>query len=805
MPEFRHAAVVTVAVAGNPNAGKTTLFNLLTGSNQTVGNYPGVTVEKKEGWAHWKGQDLRLTDLPGTYSLTAYSQEEVVARDAILDGRPDVVLDVVDASNLERNLYLAMQLAEIGCPLVVALNMHDVARQRGLCLDLARLSRWLGVPVVPTVGHRGEGREELLEALVQVAGGTLPSQPQPAPYGPRLEQAVAALTATIVTDAALAAAAPPRWLAVKLLEEDAKAIERVQHSATAPEPILAAARQQVDRCIHDEGEDPASLIAEQRYGQAAGIVRGCVTVADHGATLTDAIDTIVCNRYLGFIIVALVVFVAFKLTFQLADGWAYVPWFDGWTTPVGACAWLFDELLPRATAHLAEGPLRSLLEDGLIAGVGGVMSFVPLIFFMFLVLAAIEDSGYVARIAFVLDRILRSFGLQGKSILALIVSGGIAGGCAVPGVMATRTLREEKDRLVTMLVAPLMNCGAKMPVFAMIIAGFFTRWKGEMMWLLAGLSWLFALGAAFVLRRFVIRGDQTPFVMELPPYHLPMLRHILRSALERSWMYIRKAGTIILAISILLWAAMVLPGLDPAPYEARRQAVAAALQTTLDPGPATTLVATADEAAALLELAQRRRAGESAAATAATDDLIPELAALLEQALPDPADGEADACPLPPAAQALRQALEAMDQIEHDQRADQLRHSLAGRLGRACEPIVATAGFEWRDTIALFGGLAAKEVILSTLGMAYNTDRARGTAAADSDLGSALRRAHWSPLRAFAFLLFVMLYAPCAATVVAIGRESGSWKWAAFSVLYSTGLAWLVATLVYQVGTRLGL
>ncbi|NLF16194.1 MAG: ferrous iron transport protein B [Lentisphaerae bacterium] len=803
MPEFRHASVVTVAVAGNPNAGKTTLFNLLTGSNQTVGNYPGVTVEKKEGWAHWKDQALRLTDLPGTYSLTAYSQEEVVARDAILDGRPDVVLDVVDASNLERNLYLAMQLAEIGCPLVIALNMHDVAVQRGLRLDLSRLSRWLGVPVVPTVGHRGEGREELLEALVQVARGAVPSTPQPAPYGARLDEAVDALSTAIAADAGLAAAAPPRWLAVKLLEEDAKAVERVQQSAAAPEPILTAARQRVDRFIHEEGEDPASLIAERRYGQAAGIVRGCVTVADHGATLTDAVDTIVCNRYLGFIIVALVVFIAFKLTFQLADGWTYVPWFDGWTTPVGACTWFFEELLPRATAHLADGPLRSLLEHGLIAGVGGVMSFVPLIFFMFLVLAAIEDSGYVARIAFVLDRILRSFGLQGKSILALIVSGGIAGGCAVPGVMATRTLREEKDRLVTMLVAPLMNCGAKMPVFAMIIAGFFSRWKGEMMWFLAALSWVFALGAAFVLRRFVVRGEQTPFVMELPPYHLPVLRHILRSALERSWMYIRKAGTIILAVSILLWAAMVLPRLDPAPYDARRLAVAEALQADIARGPADTLVATADEAAALLEMAQRRRAGEAVAA--APDDLTPDLAALLEQALPGPADAAVDDATLPAAALALRHGLEAMDQIERDQQADQLRNSLAGRLGRACAPAAALAGFEWRDTIALFGGLAAKEVILSTLGMAYSMDRVHTDGEGEIDLGSALRQAHWSPLRAFAFLVFVMLYAPCAATVVAIGRESGSWRWAAFSVLYSTGLAWIMATLVYQVGIRIGL
>jgi ferrous iron transport protein B len=796
--------VVTVAVAGNPNAGKTTLFNLLTGSNQTVGNYPGVTVEKTEGWAQWRDVRLCLIDLPGTYSLTAYSLEEVVARAAIVEERPDVVLHVVDASNLERNLYLALQVAEMGRPLVLALNMHDIAVQRGIDVDTAKLGQWLGVPVVATVGHRGGGREELLDTLVRVACGQIVARPLSVTYGPLLEPAIAELAGVIAADPPLAAALPVRWLAVKLLEEDAKAGERVRDTAAAPGVVMEAARRLASGVAAQEGEAPASLIAEHRYGHAAGIVRGCVTVSDRGATLTEAIDTIVCNRLFGFFFVALVVFLAFKVTFLLADGLRYVPWVNGWTTPVGVFAWVFDEFLPLLTAGLSPGPLKSLIDHGIIAGVGGVMGFVPLIFFMFLVLAAIEDSGYVARIAFVLDRVLRVFGLQGKSILAMIVSGGIAGGCAVPGVMATRTLREEKDRLTTMLVVPFMNCGAKMPVFAMLIAAFFARWQSEMMWLLAALSWVFALGMAFCLRRTVARGEQTPFVMELPPYHLPVLRHILRSATERSILYVRKAGTVILGVSILLWALMYLPRLDPTPFARQHQAATAAALGALAATPYGALRAAAG-IEAVGGLVRQVQQGLSAAERLRLQGEQPERLVLAEVAA---GVRPAATTPVREAAGVVREYVERTDRIVSEQRSAQLQHSCAGRLGQALQPVAALAGFDWRDTIALLGGLAAKEVVLGTLSMTYSMGDPHGPADRNRtfNLAAALRAdPGWTPLRAFALLLFVMLYAPCMATLVTIGRESGSWKWAVFSAGYSTALAWGVATVVYQVGSALGL
>jgi ferrous iron transport protein B len=513
----------------------------------------------------------------------------------------------------------------------------------------------------------------------------------------------------------------------------------VLREAAAPTALLALADQLADQVERRHNEEPAVLVAEHRYGYAAGIVRDCVTIHDHGRSLTDAIDTIVCHRGLGFLFVGLVVFVSFKLTFFVADGANWIPWFGGWRSPVGVSAWVFDEWLPTLVAGMAEGPLKSMLLDGIIAGVGGVMGFVPLIFVMFLMLGIIEDSGYIARIAFVLDRVLRAFGLQGKSILAMIVSGGIAGGCAVPGVMATRTLREEKDRLVTMLVVPFMNCGAKMPVFAVLIAAFFSNYRGEMLWLLALLSWVFALLAALILRRFVIKGEQTPFVMELPPYHLPTVRNVLLIALERSWMYLKKAGTVILAVSIVLWAMMFFPRQDTAAFDTRR----ATLESQLAASP-----------------------------EASSGDLEQQLAAL---------DGEV--------------------------REFQIEHSLAGRFGRGLEPVSRLAGMGWRENISLLGGFAAKEVIVSTMGMAYSLGEieADENVSEDMPLVTALRADDsWNPLRGFALIVFVMLYAPCLVTVAAIWRESGSWKWALFSVVYSTALAFVMATLIYQTGLHLG-
>lgn len=704
-------STAVVALSGNPNAGKTSIFNALTGAFQHVSNYPGVTVAIKEGMAHHAGRAYSIVDLPGIYSLTAYSQEEMVARNFILDGEAHVVVDVLDASNLERNLYLAAQLLEMRIPMVLALNMMDVARKRGIEIDAQALSRRIGVPVVVTAGHRSEGMDDLLAACSEAIAAGPPQAIRMVDYGHEVEEAIGRLTDAVARSEALAARYAPRWLAVKLIEGDESVREIVRQLGAAGLLEQAqAAIQAIERHYH---EDAATVVAERRYGFAAGAARECVRPTGEARQhVTDRIDAIVCHRVLGPILLVGVVAALFVWVFKISDEWAWIPWFGGWLSPTGWMAWCFEEIALLAAPIEAEAPvLHSLIANALIGGVGGVMQFVPLIFVMFLFIAALEDTGYVARVAFILDRVLHMFGMQGKSILAMIVSGGLgAGGCAVPGVMATRTLREERDRLVTMLVVPFMNCGAKMPVYAMLIAAFFPEHRTPVMLVLWALSWAVALSAAWFLRHYVIRGEQTPFVMELPPYHVPVLRSVVLHAWDRTWMYVRKAGTIILAISIVMWALMYFPRL--------------------------------------------------------------------------PEDG-------------------ADFQSPNERAAAGLAYSFAGRLGLAMAPVSQLAGFEWQTNIALIGGFAAKEVVVGTLGTSYSMGEIEAKEAAPLSE----RLAHdpdWNPLRAFALMIFVMIYAPCLVTMAAIRRESGSWKWALFSTAFNTTIAFALAVLVFQAGRALG-
>lgn len=714
-----------IAIAGNPNAGKTSLFNHLTGTFQSVGNYPGVTVECKEGVARLDGRRIRVVDLPGTYSLTAYSQEELVARDFIIEQGPDLVVDVLDASNLERHLYLAIQIMEMGAPLILALNMVDVAAHRGIAVDHAKLSELLGIPVVPTVGNKGVGVRELLQQCLDALDGKLSVAPRPVTYGHEVDEEVDKLAELLSSVPSLPARYRPRWLAVKLLEQDAEVEKKVAELADAEaDHMLKAAAKAIKAIEQHCGDDCATVIAERRYGYASGIMKECLILTGQARQLvTDRIDTLVCNRFLGPVILVAVVAALFFSVFKISTEWAWIPWFGGWYAPVAWVEWFFDQLAGAISGLEARAPvLHSLLNDAVIAGVGGVLGFMPLIFTMFFLISALEDSGYIARVAFILDRVLQTFGLQGKSILALIVSGGLgAGGCAVPGVMATRTLREEKDRLITMLVVPFMNCGAKLTVYAMLIAAFFPRHRTEMMLLMWAISWAVALAAAWVLRKFVIRGEQTPFVMELPPYHMPLLRSMLIHTWDRTWLYVKKAGTVILAINILFWALMYFP--------------------------------------------RPPDGGDSQAPGGG-----PRVAAVTEE----------------------------------ERAAGALSHSFAGRFGRALEPVTQWAGFDWRTNISLMGGFMAKEVIVGTMGTAL----AMGDVDPDRPESLSQQLAQdpaWNPLKGFVLMVFVMMYAPCFASMAVIRRESGSWKWALFSTAYSTGIAFVLAVVIYQSGLALGL
>ncbi len=722
---------VKLALTGNPNAGKTTLFNAITGTHQHVGNYPGITVDKKEGTARLGEYYFHCVDLPGTYSLTAYSQEELVARNQLIENPPDVVIDIINSSALERNLYLAVQIMEMGMPLLLALNMMDEAKAQGISIDKEELSRRLGIPVVETIGRTGVGVEEMLvKAAVFAEGQKGKNKPLYISYGPDLDPALEEMTRCIEKEGFLTNKYPARWLALKYLEQDEEIWEMGKGTGSLAKILEEKAKTVSEHCEKTLSASADAIIADYRYGYIASALRGIFSRDPKKSRLelSDNLDKILTHKIAGPLIMLSVLYLVYWGTFLIGE------------YPMGWLESFFGFLADRATNLMPEGLLQSLMVSGVIDGVGGVMSFVPLIMIMFLFISFLEDSGYMARIAYMLDRVLRMFGLHGCSVMPFIVSGGIAGGCAVPGIMATRTLRSPKEKLATLLTAPFMNCGAKVPVMLLLAGTFFQKHQALVMFLATLTGWVSALFVAKILRTILIKGTNTPFVMELPPYRLPTLQGMLIHTWNRTWQYIKKAGTIILAISILLWVLMTFPRLSE-----EQETVFINKQ-------------------AQLENTLARIPEASPQAKEITNHI-----ALNEYALQEAA----------------------------------LRNSFAGRLGTSMETISLSAGFDWRTNIALIGGFAAKEVIVSTLGTAYSLGEV------DVEEPESLSKKlaadpSFTSITAVALMLFVMLYAPCFVTVVAIAREAGSWKWAAFSVVFNTGFAFVVATGVYQAGRAFG-
>jgi ferrous iron transport protein B len=553
---------IVVALAGNPNSGKTTIFNNLTGARQHVGNYPGVTVERKEGQREHNGIEMNIVDLPGTYSLTAYSAEELVARNFIVDEKPDVVVDIIDSSNLERNLYLTVQLMETGAPLILAFNMSDEARARGYEFDLKKLSRFFAAPVVKTVGHKGEGMDELLDAVVAVAANKTAAQADHLiNYGHEIEDEIARIE-RLLDHSALTERYGARWLAVKLLERDKEVRAKIDSAGIDEQVDKSAAH--IEKVL---GEAPEISIATGRYGFISGACQEAVhSTIEIRHTMSDRIDAVVTNRLLGIPIFLGLMYLVFSLTFTLgAPPMDWIEKFFGWSGRIISGWW------PTGSESL----LKSLLVDGIIGGVGGVIVFLPNILLLFLAISILEDSGYMARAAFIMDRLMHKIGLHGKSFIPMLIGFG----CSVPAIMATRTLENRRDRLTTMLVTPLMSCGARLPIYALIIPAFFPKaWHGPMLWTIYVIGILLAVVSAKVLRSTIFRGESVPFVMELPPYRMPTTKGVLIHMWERGRLYLRKAGTIILGISILLWAMTTFPGLpdnEAARFESERQAVQA--------------------------------------------------------------------------------------------------------------------------------------------------------------------------------------------------------------------------------------
>ena len=785
---------LTIALAGNPNSGKTTLFNAITGARQHIANYPGVTVEKKSGRVIHQGYDIEVVDLPGTYSLTAYSMEEIVARDFLVKERPDLVVDIVDASNLDRNLYLTMQFKELGVPLLIALNMMDEAASRGIAIDLEALSRMLGVAVVPTVARSNQGIGDLLNKVVELAEKPKEWNPGILSYGRDVDQSLQDIETVIRRSRTYDKNYSPGWLALKCLEGDRQILSLIQSDEAASREIEAIRTKVYKHTMNTLEEEPEGIIADHRYGFIAGITKKAVKrKIESRLNVSDRIDKVLTNRIVGPLVMLAILYVIYEFTF-----WAT-------KTPVEFMENFFGGVRQVVAGFLPEGNLRSLIVSGIIDGVGGVLGFVPLIMFMFLAIAILEDSGYMARIAFMLDRVLRWFGLHGNSVMALLIGGGISGGCAVPGIMATRTLRDPKERIATLLVVPFMNCGAKLPIFGMLTAAFFSTDQARMLFAFTLLSWGFALLAAKLIRSTVLKGPTTPFVMELPPYRMPTIRGLLIHAWERTWQYMKKAGTIILGVSIVLWAMMTFPGLsreESKRFENERLRMKANFLALPEVrGQVRNESALADLDKFFSEYRKGAKKDPSSLKKLADQPLWPvvqETLALIEGPR-EPGKREHSALPLASAYAEYRQ--KGME-ISNRQNEAALQNTVAGRLGRLLERVTGAIGFDYRINVALMGGFVAKEVIVSTLGTAYSLG---SVDAGESSLvsGKLRRDPRWTPLRAFTLILFTMLYVPCFATLVVIRKES-SLKWVGFSVAFNLVVAYAISFAVYQGGKALG-
>lgn len=809
---MENAAKIKIALAGNPNCGKTTIFNNITGAKQHVGNYPGVTVEKKEGHRTFNGKDLLFVDLPGTYSLTARSLDEVVARNVIINEKPDIIVNVLDASNLERNLYLAAQLVELGRPMVIALNMMDIADRMGIKIDFKKLGQQLGAVVVPLVGSKNIGTKELLDAISGTQTKDLVNAK--VDYGPDVEPAIANLTDAIEKMGIIKY--PVRWLAVKLLENDSDAVEKVR-AMEGTQSILALASTLRDSLTSKIDLD--FYFAQCRYQFATDVFNKSIINVGSSDSLSDKIDSVLTHRYLGIPIFLGLMWLMFVVVINVG---AYPQgWLDTGFSMLGD--WCSDVI--------EDDQLRSLVVDGVISGVGSVLSFVPLIVLLYLFISLLEDTGYMARAAFLIDRAMRALGLHGKSFIPMILGFG----CNVPGIMAARTLDNEKDRLVTILACPFMSCGARLPVYTLLIAAFFgaSGHGGTVLFGIYLLGIVISICVALVLRHTTFKGEQEPFVMEMPPYHIPTLKGVLMHMWERTVLYLKKAGTFILGASVLVWFLTAYPvDVDYSQdFDAAKDQVTAEMEqkqsdilqsyglSAIEDNDALnemyeSMVAAADEAAdeADENEADTGNALNPAAALSSVEDQVKDsenaednlfmgkypqsFADLQEQ---NPAVF-AQALPL---FDAKADADDETSKLEDQQNAEKLEQSYAARLGHFVEPVIAPLGFDWKIGVGLIACTAAKEVMVSTLGTIYSVG---GDDTHESGLVAYLRDdPDFNQAVALSLMVFVLLYMPCVAAMAVIKRETGSWKMLLASNGMCLVLSYVLAFVTYHLALMAGL
>lgn len=715
--------IIKVALVGNPNAGKTSLFNIASGAHEHVGNYGGVTVDSKEGKFKHGGYVFRILDLPGTYSLSAYTPEELYVRKHIVEDRPDVIINIVAASNLERNLYLTTELIDMEAPVVIALNMYDELQDAGSEFDYQALSKMIGIPMVPTVAKSGIGIEDLFDAVIRVYEDKEPVVKRVhVYYGNTVENAISKLKILLEKQINYTLLFPRRYIAVKLIEKD-KDIEKYVSTFANEEKLLALRDSEVKNIEETLKEDTESVLTNARYGFVAGGLKQTLKEKTNESDITRIIDAVVTNKYIGFPLFFFFMWVMFECTFRL--GGYPMEWIESGVTYIGD---LVRGIMP-------DGMLKDLVVDGIIGGVGGVIVFLPNILILYAFISFMEDSGYMARAAFIMDKVMHKMGLHGKSFIPLVMGFG----CNVPAILATRTIESRNSRMVTMLVNPFMSCSARLPVYLLFVGVFFKSYASLVLFGLYFTGILLAVISARLFKKFLFPKEDTPFVMELPPYRMPTLKAVTIHMWDKSQQYLKKMGGVILIASIIIWF------LGYFPQDKEREALF-------------------DAKVADVELQYENKVvGED-------------------------------------------QKNEQIGQIEDQRNIVHQENSYIGRVGKTIEPVMRPLGFDWKISVSLLSGMAAKEVVVSTLGVLYtgNSDnqetleaRLLSETKADSSTPT------FTPLVVVSLLLFVLIYFPCVATIAAIKEESGSWKWGVFSVIYTTLLAWIVSFMVYQIGNML--
>ncbi len=789
---------IAVALAGQQNAGKSTTFNMLTGARQHVANYPGVTVDKKYGYYRDDQGSVQTIDLPGTYSLTAFSLEERVARDYLLNEKPDVVVNVVDASNLRRSLHLTLQIMEMQLPTILAVNMMDIARGRGLQIDCEVLGQRLGFPAIATVGRKGEGKKELQQAIRGAVG-------QPVPktllhYG-ELESDLSALVSVITSYESLQSL-PPRWLALKLLEKDSIAIELVQKALQPDQAdaLISQAQQRSHAFLEKHQLDVTDHVIACREQKVRALLDGVLTGGDHSRPiLTDRIDRVLLHRWGAPLFLVATVF----LIYQIAIVWGYELTKYTWPFLAG-----FRELVAGVLpdAGFLVDPYTRALGLWLVDSANTLLNYVPIFLILFALIAILEDSGYMARIAFILDKILHRFGMHGQSTLPLILGGVFAGGCAVPGVMATKGIPDNRARMATILTVPFMNCLAKVPLYTLLLGIFFVEHRSLMMFYIATMTIVFALLVSKLLTKTVLRAQETaPFVMELPAYHVPTLRGVLQRSFERTWMYIKKVGFIVVAVAVVVFTLLQFPGLPDerkAHFEVSGQQAVLSFQQAMDGNPYAQ-VAQGQNLVSLLnyynDFKRAKLNASGADASRAVNETFearnPEFFIFVKASKGDKAAREAG--------RALKQLASASKSLRREMKEERITYSILGNIGRSLEPVTQYAGFDWKINVALLSSFAARESSVATLGVLFqqNDDQ---NATLEERMGAETMAGGATSLLAVSMILFFALYPPCLATTVMVKVQTGSYKWMLFSIVFPTILGLSVSSLVFTLGTLTG-